>query len=567
MPSRKPPAQNSRWLVLAVSTLSGLLLWLAFKPVGWWPLAFLAPAGWLAMVRWQTLPGWRPYLMILLGAAVHWLLLLEGIRRAHPALYLGWFALAFYVAAYMPVFVGLTRMAVHRMRVSIVIAGPAIWVALELVRSHLLTGFSTGLIAHALVNQTTLIQIAELGGAYAVSFLVIFAAACLVRIWPRHGAPRTWRDGWPAVALSIGLIAVVVYGKVRLAANPIDHAPADSVRVVMIQGGRDTVFDFDAEVTYETYEDYWALTREALQLHEPVDLVIWPESAFTGLLPEFQREGDALPDLGFEISKKEFSQRLDERIELFQQKTRYAASVVNDPQRNSTTSRPTCMLVGSESLVYSAEGVRRYNSALLLDAEGRVANRYYKTHPVMFGEYIPFGKTFPWIYKVTPMADGLASGREAVAFDIQGVRFSPNICFESTVPHLIRRQVAELRQQGEMPDVLVNITNDGWFWGSAILDHHFASNVFRAVENGRPLLIAANTGISGWVDHRGRVRRFVPRREKQFLLATVSSSQLLTQYQLVGDWLARVCFVFLVVTCGFGMRERWLDKRRNKSTE
>ena len=91
--------------------------------------------------------------------------------------------------------------------------------------------------------------------------------------------------------------------------------------------------------------------------------------------------------------------------------------------------------------------------------------------------------------------------------------FAPNICYETVIPHVIRRQVATLDDRSEPPDVLVNLTNDAWYWGSSELDMHLACGVFRAVETRRPLVIAANGGISAWIDQHGRVRAQSPRQQ------------------------------------------------------
>ena len=93
-----------------------------------------------------------------------------------------------------------------------------------------------------------------------------------------------------------------------------------------------------------------------------------------------------------------------------------------------------------------------------------------------------------------------------------GVRIAPNICYESVLSHVIRRQVNALAAEGREPDMLVNLTNDGWFWGSSELDMHLACGVFRAVECRKPLLIAANTGFSAWIDGDGRILEQGPRR-------------------------------------------------------
>ncbi|HMC12092.1 MAG TPA: hypothetical protein VKH44_12415, partial [Pirellulaceae bacterium] len=168
--------------VLTATLVLGLagtvLLWAAFPPLNLPWLAWLAPVPWLWLVRWPRLPGWRPYVLLWLAGAVHWLLMLEGIRLAHPALYAGWIALSVYLGVYLPIFVGLTRVAVHRLNVSIVIAAPLIWVGLELVQGHLITGFSMGLLAHTQAEFPRLIQISDLAGGYTLSFVIMLIAAC-----------------------------------------------------------------------------------------------------------------------------------------------------------------------------------------------------------------------------------------------------------------------------------------------------------------------------------------------------------------------------------------------------
>ncbi|HEY6564251.1 MAG TPA: apolipoprotein N-acyltransferase, partial [Pirellulaceae bacterium] len=190
-------------------------------------------------------------------------------------------------------------------------------------------------------------------------------------------------------------------------------------------------------------------------------------------------------------------------------------------------------------------------SVWAIDERGERKGRYDKMHPVMFGEYVPLGEIFPWLYRLTPMGNGLTAGTEPRSFEVDGIRFAPNICFENTVPHLIRRQVRHLEAKGERPDVLVTVTNDGWFWGSSLLDHHLACGVFRAVELRRPLLIAANTGFSAWIDDRGRIRARGPRRSEGIVTAEVfpaaNGSSLYLQF---GDVAAILCaMTCLVAAC------------------
>ncbi len=125
------------------------------------------------------------------------------------------------------------------------------------------------------------------------------------------------------------------------------------------------------------------------------------------------------------------------------------------------------------------------------------------------------------------------------------------------MPHVIRRQINTLQAQGREPDVLVNMTNDGWFWGSSELDMHLACGVFRAVEFRKPLLIAANTGFSAWIDADGRVIQQGPRRSPATLLAEVRIDHRKSWYLYYGDWPAGVCLAFCGIFAGVGCWTRF----------
>src|SRR5262249_12765909 len=144
--------------------------------------AWIAPVPWLCLAQQPTLRGWRPYIVLWFCGTVHWLLMLDGIRLAHPALYAGWIALSAYLGVYLPVFIGLTRVTVHRFNLSTVAVAPVTWVGLELLRGHLITGFSMGLLAHTQAEFPHLLQISDLAGGYALSALVMLVATCLTQI-------------------------------------------------------------------------------------------------------------------------------------------------------------------------------------------------------------------------------------------------------------------------------------------------------------------------------------------------------------------------------------------------
>jgi len=135
-------------------------------------------------------------------------------------------------------------------------------------------------------------------------------------------------------------------------------------------------------------------------------------------------------------------------------------------------------------------------------------------------------------------------GESGKAFNVNGTCYSPSICFETTLARVIRRQILEARSaaDGCDPQVLVNVTNDGWFWGSAELDMHLVCGVFRAVECRKPLVIAANTGFSGWIDSDGRIIQQGKRRDEDILIAEPRLDQRASFYLRFGDVFAWPCF-------------------------
>ena len=530
----------------------GLLLWVAFPPLDWWPLAWVAPIFWVWLVRMRKLPGRRPYRALYLAGFIHWLLLIQWVRLPHWTAYFGWLALTCYLAFYLPLFVGLARVAAGRLRMPILFAAPVVWTGLELARGHLLTGFSIALLGHTQVKWHALIQIADLAGAYAVSFVVIFAAACLARMLPVDGRPAAW---WPFVPLVVTLAATLAYGQYRTGQTTGPEPPRATVRVALIQGSIDTVFD-DTRLASETFKQYRELSLEAIRRDRNLDLIVWPESMFTAELPLITHDAEFQVPADGDLPPVVYRKRVREFARLFHDRALAASRELRVP-----------MLVGAEAVHYgSSFSPQRYNTAILIEPSGTISgpeHRYEKMHRVMFGEYVPLGEVFPWLYRLTPMYAGLTPGSRPQVFDVAGLKMAPSICFENTVPHLIRRQVEQLRRGGSEPDVLMTVTNDGWFWGSSLLDLHLTCGVFRAVENRKPVLVAGNTGFSAWIDGNGRIVEKGPRRRTGIVWAHVRPDGRTSGYRRLGDLPAGVCLAVCLAATVAGV----LGRLRTARTE
>lgn len=550
---RSSPPDNARrnWResTFLPALVSGLVLFAAFPPLDLFPLAWVAPVGWLLLVRRPKLFGRRPYWTIYLAGVIHCLVTLQWVSRPHWSAGFGLLALSLCIGVYTPAFIALTRVGVHRCRMPLPLAAPIVWMGLELVRGRFLGGFGFALLGHTQWRFTPLIQISDLAGAYGVGFLVMLIAACITAALPND---RRRASLLPLIPGVIVVAAALVYGFIRM-----DHPATERIATVaLIQGSVDTEFDGDEASQARKQrglKEYQRLSREAVDEYEPsaehpqLDLIIWPETMVADIL--VTHNPDARPPERLGMSQAEFLDRLARVEGEFQQKLNRTTAVKE---------LRTPMLVGLAAENWTAGGVEQYNTALLIDRNGKRLDRYDKMQLVMFGEFVPLGDSIPWLYDMTPLPGGLTPGREPKSLLVGSVRYSPSICFESSLPHAIGDQVRTLIERGEEPDVLVNLTNDGWFWGNSLLDLHLTCSVFRAVECRKPVLVVANTGFSASIDGSGRIVQQGPRRRSQAIIAEVYPDDRGSWYLVYGDLPAglclAVCGVLMLVGVGYMVR-------------
>jgi apolipoprotein N-acyltransferase len=522
--------------------LGAVLLWAALPPLDWWPLAWVAPVPWAMLIRRKDLPGRRPYAVLTLVGFCFWMAALHWLRLPHPATSIGWVALSFYFAFYLPVFVGLSRVAVHR-GLSVILAAPIVWTGLELARAHLLTGMTMASLGHTQFRWIQLIQLSDLAGTYGVSFVVMLVAASLARMLPCEG--RRWTL-WPLGPAVAALAAALLYGQTRIDAGAGEPGP----RIALIQGSVDIEFldslaAMDAR-TRRMATEYSNLAQRAVTQNPDLDLMVWPETMFPADIVTFEAGATRPP--GFEGTEAEF-----------QQKMLAAAQYGMAAMAKTAQSLRLPLVLGANTRHFGPQGQQIFNSAAYVDRDGQLQDRYDKMHLVLFGEYIPFAEYLPWLYRLTPLTGSATAGNRPTAFGLRWgsrtCRIAPNICYESVLSHVIRRQVNALADERREPDILVNLTNDGWFWGSSELDMHLVCAVFRAVECRKPFLIAANTGFSAWIDADGRIQKQGLRHASDIIVAEPRLDQRRSWYLAYGDWFAGLCLAAtglcgLVGICG-----------------
>ena len=154
----------------------GLLVWLAFPPAGAAPLAWLGASVWVWLCRLPRRYSQRDYGGFYLAGLIHWMLVIHWVRLPHWSAWIGWFALSAYLAVYLPLFIALVRQAL-RLGVPLVFAAPIVWSGLEVIRGRAFTGFAMALLGHTQVEMPVLIQIADLFGAYGVSFVIMICGS------------------------------------------------------------------------------------------------------------------------------------------------------------------------------------------------------------------------------------------------------------------------------------------------------------------------------------------------------------------------------------------------------
>lgn len=540
---------------LLPAVVGSLLCWLALPPIAWHGLAWVGPIPWLLLILQEKLPGRRPYRALWLGGFVFWLLTVHWIRLPHPLNYLAWIVLASYLGIYLPVFVGLSRVAVHRWRLPFSLAVPTVWVGLDWLRGYLFTGFAMGSLAHSQASQTRLIQIADRVGEYGVTFLILLVAAALAQFLFSFSTQkdRSYRYRTLVVA-AVAVVGAYAYGSFTVTQLQTASSQDQSnqfLRVALIQGNTLADWKRDAERQQQIMDEHIRLSREAVKTSREsdgrdVDLVIWPETAFRQHLFTVAPGYTPPPE---RVSASELLAGQN-----------YLALLAKDLR--------AALLVGIDRVEVFPDAEQQldyheYNSSVLVDKLGEVIGTYDKMHRVPFGEYIPFADWFPVLNRLSALTGDIDAGQKPAGLWLDEMLLAPNICYESAVPHLIRRHVNQIESvTSNRPDVLVNLTNDAWYWGSSELDMHLACGVFRAVEMRLPLVIAANGGLSAHIDRTGIVQQVTERQQPMFLLVDLAKQPVhSTSYASWGDWLAIACMLCCTVLALSAWTHRKSERR------
>ena len=495
----------------AAAFFAGCLLPLGFAPFALWPLALVSPA--LLFLTWRNVgagrAAWRGFLFGIgcFGIGVSWVYVSLHDFGFMPVPLAALATLLFVAGlALYPALLGFAqaRLASLPAGARLALVAPAAWVAIEWLRGWFLTGFPWLNLGYS-QSDTPLAGYAAVLGVYGVSLAVAVSAGLLAAMM--HDRARA---AWLYAPL---LLAIWLGG---WALGRVDWTQADGapLRVALAQGNVALAQKWHPDYRQGIVDRYVQLSEQA----GAVDMIVWPEAALPGDVAQFGPE--LLPRL--------------ERLS----RTQNAALILGVVERD-------------------AANRKYYNSVMHV---GSTPAAYRKQHLVPFGEFLPWPSVFRGLirYLQIPMSDFSAGDAQQPPFMAAGRTLGVSVCYEDAFGEEVIRTLPSAT-------LLVNVSEDAWFGHSLAPHQRVQMARLRALEAGRPLVRAANTGPSVAIDHRGRVLARSPQFEPHVLVGTVQPMRDATPYVRVGNTPV-VALVLLVCLVGF-VCAWYREPRSRKSAE
>jgi len=508
-PDGAAPRPARAWVPFALAALSGSLHFLSFCGFGIWPLAFVCFLPLYAALEHPSVVTKRraaavgfTHGFVAYAGGYHWMAkmleVFSGFNIGVASL------LASFFWAYLALLQLVLALCLRRARHNgypVALAGVAFILALEqwfptLFPSHF---------GYAFFDQTWLLQLADLGGPGLVGALALLVQAALYPLVRDRlaGQRLTLHAARPLLASIALLLLGVGYGAWRTQEVDARAARADTLHVGIVQAAMG-VFEkhlYPQRGHRLHLEGSTSLEAAQRAAGQPLDLLVWPESAYLWTLPA-----------NADLSRVLRHRRGDD-------------PVVSTP-----------LLFGGLRRDVDQDGrMGFFNTAYLIDAQGNELGTYDKTYLLAFGEYLPLGETFPQLYELSPRTGRLSPGTHTRPLVLPGpegdTRITTLICYEDVLPGFTRQAVA-----AGQPHLLVNITNDAWFGKSQEPHIHLAMARFRAAEHHRALVRSTNSGVSAFIDPAGRVVTHGGLFTGEQLHADVPRMDQATLYETVGDW-------------------------------
>lgn len=383
------------------------------------------------------------------------------------------------------------------------IFAPAIWVSVELARSRI-TGFPWDLLGYSQINNLLLTRLAPIAGVMALSFVIVAINAALASFFLMKDKRKIW------IAAVASVLAILLQLGSPVGKHPLGEATDQTA--VMLQENIEVGAPGRASRPLAASDALQAFSQLSLQpanslsLHrgQPPTILIWPEAPSHF----FTSDRNFLASIGA------------------------LARILNAP-----------LIIGSigiEPSNQNANGYYEYDSAALFDATGTSHGHYDKIHLVPWGEYVPFKQFFSFAQKLTEGVGNMDPGTERSVFTTAGHTYGTFICYES----IFGDEVRHFTLNGA--EVLVNISDDGWYGDTGAPWQHLNMTRMRAIENHRWLLLDTNTGITTAIDPQGRTLLEAPRHTRGAYAFPFAFTEGLTFYARFGDWFAWLCTVVSV---------------------
>jgi apolipoprotein N-acyltransferase len=479
-------------IAIAAAIVCGLLYFAAFAGLDIWPLAFVAFVPLIVAIEGQT-PKRALWLGVLAGgtmnlAGFYWLVDMLKTFSGFPTIACLFFASV--VCAYQGGRVGLMTWLAARARVRDWPRAPVIiaaFAASELLYPVLFPWY----FAATVHNVSALTQTADLGGPILTGIVLLgvnlaFSELVMARLTSNEPNRRVIRGGF------LGLVAALAYAAIRIHMVDAKCAEAEHVRVGIVQANMGLMQK--REDPSEGLRRHQRLTADLKK--RGVDFVVWSESSVTFSVPE-----------------------------------KSASNFFHD---NVAGHAQIPLIFGGVLYRRDPDRTRYFNTAISTDDRGRMSARYDKHYLLAFGEYLPFGDTFPILYQWSPNSGKFSSGDTLDPLLVQTAsgthKISVLVCYEDILPGFTRSAVNHAD-----PELLVNMTNDAWFGDTFEPWQHLALAQFRAIEHRRYLVRGTNSGVSAVVDPLGRVINKSHPFESEALDTSVRWLHATTLYEIIGD--------------------------------
>jgi apolipoprotein N-acyltransferase len=490
--------------------ISGILVVLSFPSFDFYPLAWIAlvpllVALWDKKAKEAFLFGFVFGLTYFFGS-LYWIY--------HSINHYGGFSFAAsilvvllfccYLSLYPALFAYCYVSIMQKTRLPALLIAPFIWVVLEFVRSYAFSGFPWSSIGYSQYLFLSIIQISDITGIYGISFLIVAVNGAITDIFllKRRIKEKPLFPFFYTVLGFLGLVCLlavsIVYGLWRLE----QKREGSLITASAVQGNIEQEFKWEPAFQNHVMETHFALSEEASKSRP--DIIVWPETAVP-----FYFNSDPVRS----ASLIDFQKNLDSYL-------LFGSVLVKDTE-------PKNMLLS--------------NSAVLLDRKGKKAYTYDKIHLVPFGEYVPFRNVLFFIDKLVVGVGDYMPGNFYRTADTEIGKFGTLICYEIIFPGLVRKFYTE------GGDFMVTITNDAWFGNTTGPYQHFSMAVFRAIENRKPVIRSANTGISGFIDSNGAILSNTELFTRKILTETIKTDRTLTFYTKYGDLFVFFCIVTTIM--------------------